>query len=138
MKETIQDVIDFYKLNQNSDLVILYPTYPERNENDIKKAYDFYTQNDLKSSLCSKQVQTHPYMCLLESDDIYGKTLISHDLYRRQDYPKCFEISHFVVIIKTSEIKKLNNQMFNDSTGFYKISQKIDVDHIEDLEKYKK
>ena len=69
---------------------------------------------------------------------MHGEQIIQHDLYRRQDYPECFEISHFICMLRAGEIKSLNNQLYNNSTGFYKISDKLDVDYKEDFEKFKK
>ena len=77
-------------------------------------------------------------MCLRAIDEIHGEQIIQHDLYRRQDYPECFEISHFICMLRAGEIKSLNNQLYNNSTGFYKISDKLDVDYKEDFEKFKK
>ena len=91
----------------------------------------------MNSALCKKDVKTHPFMCLIENE-IYSKSLIDHDLYRRQEYPKCFEISHFICASKVFEIQNLNNQLFNDKTGFYKICDKIDVDQQTDLNKWRK
>jgi len=136
MRAVLLDIIEHYKIEEDSNIMTLYPTYPERNYDDICKFIDFYYENNLNSALCKKNIKTHPYMCLIEKG-IYSKTLIDHKLYRRQDYPKCFEISHFICASKASEVEKLNNQLFNNSTGFYSISDKIDVDHKADLNKWK-
>ena len=74
-------------------------------------------------------------MCMIE-DGLKGKQLTPHDLYRRQDYPKCFELSHFVSIFKVGELNKLNNNMYNDKTIFYKVRNIVDVDTLEDLNKF--
>ena len=80
----------------NSDTVImLYLTYPERTWLDINKAITFFNENSGKSLLCKKEINsTHPYLYLLDIDGIRGKQLTPHNLYRRQDYPKVFELSH--------------------------------------------
>ena len=72
-------------------------------------------------------------MCLARDREIHGKKIFEHDLYRRQDYPDCFEISHFIVILNCEELDKVNSQMFNDETGFYQIDEKIDVDYVKDF-----
>jgi CMP-N-acetylneuraminic acid synthetase len=66
---------------------------------------------------------------------LFGKQLKAHDLYRRQDYPVCFEISHFISIFTSGELYKLNNNLYNGSTLFYKIPDMIDVDYRTDLKK---
>lgn len=136
MKETIQDVVSHFNLK--GDLVILYPTYPERTMQDIEKSYAFFKENNLKSMLCRKKVKTHPFMCLASDRGIHGKKIFEHELYRRQDYPDCFEISHFIVILNCEELDKLNNQMFNNETGFYQIDEKIDVDYAKDFKMFTK
>lgn len=134
MRDTLIDVVETYNLK--GELVVLYPTYPERDIEDIRGAYNFYHKNNLKSMLCAKKASTHPFLCLLKKEDIFGEQLFEHNLYRRQDYPECFEISHFVVIINSEELEKVNNQLYNNSTGFHRIDNKIDVDYATDLKKY--
>ena len=65
-----------------------------------------------------------------------GEQLIKHDLYRRQDYPNCFEISHFICIFEVSELNNLNKNMYNHDTVFYKIGEVVDVDELTDIEKF--
>ena len=59
------------------------------------------------SLLCGQDVKSHPYLCLYKSG-FRGNQLIKHDLYRRQDYPEVFELSHYVGCCYVSELKKLN------------------------------
>lgn len=123
----------------NSDTVImLYLTYPERTWLDINKAITFFNQNSGKSLLCKKEINsTHPYLYLLDIDGIRGKQLTPHNLYRRQDYPKVFELSHFICIFNVNELENLNNNLYNNETIFYGIDNVIDVDTMDDLEKLK-
>ena len=78
----------------------------------------FYNDNQCKSLLCSFVPSSHPYLCMMEDEDNKGKLFIHHELYRRQDYPKCFCISHFIVMFKGLEFSKLNYQLFNADTMF--------------------
>ena len=123
----------------NSDTVImLYLTYPERTWLDINNAIAFFNQNSGKSLLCKKEINsTHPYLYLLDIDGIRGKQLTPHNLYRRQDYPKVFELSHFICIFNVNELENLNNNLYNNETIFYGIDNVIDVDTMDDLEKLK-
>ena len=125
------------KLITDPDVVImLYLTYPERTWLDINKALNFYNDNLAKSLLCKKEIKgTHPYLYLLDVDNIRGKQLTPHNLYRRQDYPKVFELSHFICIFNVNELEDLNNNLYNDNTIFYNIEDVIDVDTIDDLNK---
>ena len=86
--------------------------------------------------LCKKDIKgTHPYLYMFDLGDNKGKQLIEHNLYRRQDYPKVFELSHFISIFKVSELDNLNNNLYNDETIFYQINNVIDVDTVNDLNK---
>jgi CMP-N-acetylneuraminic acid synthetase len=134
-KSVILDMINSDQLNGN--VIMLYLTYPERTWDDIIKAYDFFKLNNSKSLLCKKEIiGTHPYLYMLDVDDIRGKQLKKHNLYRRQDYPKVFEISHYISIFNTNEVKYLNNNLYNKETIYYKINNNIiDIDYISDLDK---
>ena len=115
-------------------VIMLYLTYPERTWQDIDAALEFflnyYQLGISESLLCKKEVKTHPFLSMTEHgvDGIFGKQIVDHDLYRRQDYPKCFEISHYISIFKANSIYKLNRNLYCDTTVFYPISDVIDVD----------
>ena len=75
-------------------------------------------------------------MNFLKQDNNRGKQIIEHDLHRRQDYPECFELSHFVCIFQVGIINKLNKNMYNENTYFHKINPSIDVDHETDFKQF--
>ena len=136
IRDVLENVIEEYNIDKNEEIIMLYLTYPERMWYNVEKALDFYRNQGAKSLLCQKELKIHPYLCLIEETENRGKQIIKHDLYRRQDYPKCFEISHYICIFEASEIKFLNKNMYNNNTRFYPISDCIDVDTKGDLEKY--
>jgi CMP-N-acetylneuraminic acid synthetase len=125
-----------FSLTRDEIVVMLYLTYPERAFNEVLDAVRFFEENNLKSLLCKKETKVSPYLQMYELQNGKGKQIIEHDLYRRQDYPKTFEISHYISIFKVSEIKNLNNNLYNRDTHFYEIEEKIDVDSKEDLERF--
>jgi CMP-N-acetylneuraminic acid synthetase len=120
---------------ETENIIMLYLTYPERTWKDIEKAITFFENNNASSLLCKKDLKSSPFLMMYE-DGINGSQIIEHDLYRRQDYPKCFEISHFVSIFSKKELDKLNNNMYNVNTIFHKINDVVDVDTQEDLRIY--
>jgi len=132
IRDVLSDVIEKRNIGDDEKIVMLYLTYPERKWQDIEKAMFFFEENNAKSLLCKKSLQFSPFLCMME-DGIKGKQLTPHDFYRRQDYPKCFEISHFVCIFMAEELNKLNKNMYNGSTIFHKTRNIIDVDTSEDL-----
>lgn len=121
---------------EEEDITMLYLTYPERTFEEVLEMFSFFRASGANSMLCKKQVLSHPYLCMYELADHRGKQIIQHDLFRRQEYPKCFEISHYVSMFKSTEVKNLNNNMYNESTVFYNIGQKIDVDTKKDMRRF--
>jgi len=134
MKDVLLDFITKYKIHEDTNIVLLYLTYPERKWQDIINAFDFFNFNKAKSLLCKKDIKTNPYLCMYEKEN-KGEQVIQHNLYRRQDYKHIFEISHFIGIFKAGEIKNLNNNLYNKETIFFKIEDVIDVDTFQDLKK---
>jgi CMP-N-acetylneuraminic acid synthetase len=143
IRDVIMHTINEKHIQHNSFIVMLYLTYPKRTWADIESATDFllqyYEKNLSDSLLCKKSIKSSPYLYMEERghSGVYGKQIIPHDLYRRQDYPTCFEISHYISIFKASSIYKLNRNMYCDSTVFYQIPDTIDVDTENDLIKFK-
>ena len=134
IKEIRQDLC----LTSDENVIMLYLTYPERTFEEVSRIYDFFVKNDINSLLCKKEIKTSPFLHMYDLGNGKGKQIIKHNLYRRQDYPKCFEISHYVSIFKVSEIDKMNNNMYNDETYFYEIKDRVDVDEQKDLERFLK
>jgi CMP-N-acetylneuraminic acid synthetase len=136
-KSVIEDMM--FTGNLLGTVIMLYLTYPERTWDDIMSAYHFFIDKNAKSLLCKKEIKgTHPYLYMIELDNNMGEQLREHNLYRRQDYPNVFEISHFVSIFNTSIVSKLNNNLYNKTTLFYPIIDKIDVDTENDINKFLK
>jgi len=135
-REVIEDVIDSIDLENDEDIFMLYLTYPERTWEQVEDFIEEFKNKKAKSMLCKKEVKVSPYLMMFSLGDNKGEQVIQHDLYRRQDYPECFEISHFMFGCKTSEVKSLNNNLYNTDTLFYSIGECVDVDLLEDLKKY--
>jgi CMP-N-acetylneuraminic acid synthetase len=74
---------------------------------------------------------THPYLCV-HAD---GRQIVEHNLYRRQDYPEVYEISHFHCMFEAGDIDSLNHNLYNANTYFYDIPRVVDIDHEKDMEK---
>lgn len=132
--DVMNDLVEKGIIKPGNDVIMLYLTYPERTWRDIATAYVFYKQKKAKSLLCKKQLNsTHPFLYLFEKDGYKGEQLVEHDLYRRQDYPNVFEISHFITIFNETELSKLGNNLYNSDTIYYPIRDVIDVDTEKDI-----
>lgn len=134
-KDVIKYHIDNGDLDEQSTVIMLYLTYPERTWVDIKNAYDIFISGGLNSLLCKKEINsTHPYLYMYDTSNNKGKQLIKHNLYRRQDYPPVFEISHYVCVFNVNGFNNLNNNLYNDETFFMGINDVTDVDTKIDLD----
>tara|TARA_R110002072_G_scaffold8922_8_gene44194 strand:+ start:69 stop:710 length:642 start_codon:yes stop_codon:yes gene_type:complete len=137
IKQVLSSLIKNENISCKETVIMLYLTYPERKWEEVEKILAFYLEHGATSLLCKKEIKSHPYLCMVESGDgKHGTQLVSHNLYRRQDYPICFEISHYVSIFQANEVQNLNDNLYNEKTFFYKIEDKIDVDLPKDLEFY--
>ena len=135
-KDVVLDVIKNFKIDDNEIILMLYLTYPEREWSEIEKALEFFKNFEGATSLlCKKKVKSHPWLCLIEEGHL-GRQIASHNLYRRQDYPKCFEISHYISVFYASEVNFLNKNLYNDNTVFYPIEEKVDIDSYKDLKRF--
>ena len=133
---TLSTVEEFVKdCEIDGDVVMLYLTYPEREWSHVLSAYEEFKNSNSSSLLCKKKIEVHPYLMMYEEEENRGRQIVKHNLYRRQDYPSCFEISHYISIFSTKELNNLNNNMYNENTYFYRIDNVVDVDYEEDLKK---
>jgi CMP-N-acetylneuraminic acid synthetase len=130
-------MLSFIESNGIEDTILmLYLTYPERSWDHAERAIGVYSDLQLKSLLCKKEIDFSPFLILKEEPNNRGSQLFYHDLYRRQDYPKCFEISHFICMFEPGVINKLNNNLYYRETYYFEMdSSIIDVDTKKDLDK---
>jgi CMP-N-acetylneuraminic acid synthetase len=135
IKDVLLDFINKSQIPRSRKIVMLYLTYPERSWIDISNAYNFFILQDSKSMLCKKIPNTHPYLMMFKNGD-KGKQIVKHDLYRRQEYPDVFEISHYIAVFLADEVKNLNKNLYNKDTNFFQISNKIDIDTVDDLKQF--
>jgi N-acylneuraminate cytidylyltransferase len=124
-----RDVVEDFLHDKSADMtVFLYLTYPQRTWADVVRAINELAVSGSRSLLCQFEITTSPYMFAMSLPGNKGRQVISHDLYRRQDYPACFEISHFVSVFYDDEVCRLNKNLYNDDTYFMRCEKKIDVD----------
>lgn len=129
MKSVMKEIIIDLCLKPDDIIILCYLTYPQRTRADIKNVVSFFSNQNLFSLLCCMTPQTHPCLCVYTS----GRPVIAHELYRRQDYPQVYEISHFLCAFKVSELSALNENLYGENTFFYPVSRHVDVDAESDL-----
>ena len=136
-KDLLLEIADHYKLPANDELIMMYLTYPERTFEDVEKIHKFFKDNNGTSLLCREEASIHPYLSYYELEGHKGKKLVEHDLYRRQDYPKCFVSNHFLAIIKVEYLHLVDRNLYHPQTLFYDLGvHAVDVDTPEDLAKF--
>ena len=138
IKDVLLDV-KFKKQLDNTDIVMLYLTYPQRTFDDVLHIYNAYRDFNGGSLLCRKEVKTHPYMCYVDLGNNLGKKAIEHDLCRRQDYPKYFEACHYVAIVNSDILEEVDRNLYHPKTIFCPLEFKrdpIDVDTIDDYKNF--
>lgn len=123
------DVAKKSHLRGHDIIIMLYLTYPERTRKTIEDGFEYFIGSGAKSMLCGIEPKTHPFMCIYED----GRQIVEHDLCRRQEYPTVFEISHLIFISYVSELDKLNRNLYNDDTIFWKHDRLTDIDTEKDL-----
>lgn len=133
IRDTLLHSVDECGIKDDDDVIMLYLTFPERDFSIIDKIYSHYKKHNLKSLLCKTEPKTHPFLCFYELENNKGKQVVPHNLYRRQDYPVCFNVLHYVCIFKSNEISKLNKNLYNEDTFFYPIKKTVDIDYAEDF-----
>lgn len=131
MRDVLIDAAREFEMAANDIIVMLYVTYPERKFSDVAGAMEYFVSKGASSLLCRKSVKTHPYLCIYSD----GHQVVNHDYYRRQDYPPCYEISHFVSIVRVGELPNLRRNLYNDDTIYIDIYDVADIDTQEDLQK---
>lgn len=136
MKEVVVHALSQIDHSEDDLIAVLYLTYPQRRWTDLMEAVSFFILMEaampVSSLLCKKEIKSNPFLCMYDLGH-RGKQLIKHDLYRRQDYPKCFEISHFIVLLRAKSIDNINNNLYDSETLFWEIDDKVDVDLKKDL-----
>lgn len=136
-KSAITNTLSQTKLTGDDIVIMLYLTYPGRKWADVESMYNTFVCSQYKSMLCRQPVKTHPYLTMYEAADCTGKLVVNHSCYQRQQYPVCFEISHYICMFRYNELRKLGKNMYNKNTRYYNIDRCIDVDNESDFNLYK-
>ena len=137
-KSVVDDFVQRTNLKNDDIIIMLYLTSPTRTWHDVEQALEFYYQHNAKSLLCRNECnQTqHPYLMLYPAENERGRLIIPHKLYRRQDYPECFQLSHCISMFQVDELPNLNQNLYNDDTVFFPMRPDVDINTIEELDEY--
>lgn len=135
MKNVLIDFARYRKLDSMDIIVMLYLVYHERTWDDIQGALDFFNRHHGKSLLCRKEAKTSPFLCMYDHG-LHGRSVLEHSFYRRQDYMRVFEISHYIAIMYAGELNILNRNLYNHETIYFPIGDIINIDSEEDYARF--
>lgn len=131
------------KLKLNPDYIVSVPTTcPLRRVSDIDKCIHKAIKNNLDMVFAVTPSTRNPYFNMLEERkgklNIFSKTGLAWNfknkrIYRRQDAPKCFDLTTACYVFKPKYIESTSD-LFSGNVGFVLIPRirSIDVDDILD------
>jgi len=137
--DVIQHSIDWY-IYQNKvkpiNIILLQPTSPFRDLNDINNAIKKYKNSDKKTLVSVSEPMQHPGDCLIkDSKGCYKRLEISQGLSQRQSFPEVFFIDGGIYISETKYFLETQN-IIGDDPEIFKMDQShsLDIDTPFDLE----
>ena len=126
------------KIKVNS-VMLLQPTSPIRNINEINSAIKFYRKNNLQSLFSVCEMWESPYECIEFSEKLNDWKYLkspSIRMKRRQEYPKNFAfIDGSFYITKIDFLKKKKAFVVNGVSKYFSLgnNHKVDIDKKFDL-----
>ena len=138
IKPVMEHAVCSVGMSKDDLVVMLFLTYPQRAWKDIQGALAFFHDHGTSSLACRKIPKTHPFLAYLALPNAKGCRAIDHPLYRRQDYPECFEVSHFISIFRAGALPFLDDRLLDADSIYYPIDDVIDVDTPADLLAYQR
>jgi len=119
------------ELNIFPDYIVSVPTTsPLRNISDINKCIRKAINKKLDLVTVITKSQKNPYFNMLEMKKKKFKIIKKNkNFYRRQDAPKCFDLTTACYVFKPEYIKRTNN-IFSGKIGYIEIPREraIDID----------
>ena len=138
IKTAMMDTLSHENVSGDDIIIMLYLTYPYREWEDVERMYNSFITNKSRSMLCRQPVVSHPCLMMYDTKDGGGTPVVEHNHYQRQQYPNCFEISHYICMFRAGTLPRLGKNMYNSRTTYYSIERCVDVDCEEDFIKNKK
>ena len=134
--DVVMHAVEFYerKAERFDIIVLLQPTSPLRNAEDITKALEYFMRNEQRSLVTVSEVSESPILMRnFNKENKLEKILEEDSDVRRQDMKKFYRINGAIYINKASELNA--NTSFNDNEMGFVVSQDhgIDVDEPQDL-----
>ncbi len=111
-------------------ILLLEPTNPYRNINEIKKAVNFFKKNKIESLASACKLKFHPFQTLeLNGDRWKFLKKPNKKLYQRQMYPQNYYfIDGNFYLFNTRFVKKYKTVVKNGFTKIFKIKREYPLD----------
>ena len=128
--------VEFYerKAEHFDIIVLLQPTSPLRNAEDVTKSLEYFIRKEQKSLVSVSEVSESPILMRSFNKKNELEKIVSEDGdVRRQDMKKYYRINGAIYINKASELNPQTS--FNDNQMGYVLTKEhgIDVDEPQDL-----
>jgi CMP-N,N'-diacetyllegionaminic acid synthase len=123
-------LLNYIKVNRYfTDVILLQPTSPLRNDKHIKECFNFYLNRkaDLVASIC--EVDHSPLLqnTLKDNKSLHGFIKFSNDNIQRQKLEKYYRLNGAIYICKTEHLFKTKT-LYNENSFAYLMERRASLD----------
>ncbi len=130
------------KLKNFDYVILLQPTSPLRDSEDIDKAIELMLEKKSKSCASVTLVKKSPYwMYKINEKNLKLTNIIKSDkeYLRRQDLPDVYALNGAIYINEVEELNKTQKLVSDKTIGYIMPHAKsLDIDNLEDLDNFKR
>lgn len=139
--DVLMHAINFFE-NQGEifDIIILLqPTSPLRNENDIKCALEFFEEKNENSLVSVSEVDISPILLRERNQDGFLYNLLQGEsTIRKQDMKQYYEVNGAIYINAVSELSQETSLNDNKVGWILEKERSIDIDEMDDVVRVKR
>jgi len=133
MKSVVAAFVEKLGIKQDDIILLTYLTCPFRTSENLKKALELFQKSGASSLQSVNAVDYRPFGLMQQDGNCdYKFTCLrdQQDFYQQQNTPTLYKANGAIYIFKVSELKNLNNQMFNAWTVGCKLNpiESLDID----------
>ena len=114
-------------------VVLLQPTSPLRNREDIAKSIEIFFKNGEKSLVSVCEVQDHPILIRSIKNGRLIKLLKTNSTVRRQDFETFYRVNGGIYINKVDYIKEDTSLNDNETPYIMPLERSVDIDTLIDI-----
>tara|TARA_B100000886_G_scaffold339941_1_gene307053 strand:- start:1957 stop:2658 length:702 start_codon:yes stop_codon:yes gene_type:complete len=135
-----QHAINYIEQNKEKKykgLIVLPPTSPLRNIQDINKSIKLFENKDSDVVIAVRKAERNPYFNMVERDNkgfLNISKKLKTNIFRRQDAPIVFDMTTTIFVININFLKK-NKNIFQGKIRYIEVpyERSIDIDTPQDL-----